>query len=151
MAYNGAEGVRFDFDGALALARNLWTMADELEGQAAAMGEAGMTALSGWLGPYGTEFLGRRDVEHDSFGIVVQGLRAEAITWGQGWAGAVNEANRRRRAAAVAAEQANRSMMEKVADAMVHGDDSDRQIAPVVEVSPPQPPSFAATGGLQNF
>lgn len=136
--------VRFDFEGALALARKLWAMADELERSKVTRTKSAATAKTVWRGAYADQFAVRMTDEDTSRANVVNSLRKEAEEWATSWANAMNEQNRRNRAKAVDAEREQRSGEEKFGDFFV-GDDSDEQVAKVGDATPPKGPSFTPT------
>lgn len=140
---NGAR-VRFDFDGALALARKLWSLADDLERSKLTRTQQADTAKAVWRGQYADQFGVRMTDEDTTRANVINGLREEAKGWATSWKNAMDEQNRRNRAKAVDEERENRSGAEKFGDFFV-GDDSDEQVAKARTADVPQPPFFTAT------
>lgn len=139
--------VRFDYDGSLALARRLWSLADELHGVNGKRLGAAEVALWSWQGTYAQQFATRVNEEQASGQRVAFALREEARGWATSWAQAINQQNKRLRGSEVDRVRESRSGMEKFGDRFV-GDDSDNQVplAPVASV--PQPPHFTPTGSL---
>jgi hypothetical protein len=139
------ERVVFDFAGALELARQLWSMADDLQEEDGGRTDDADLARLKWEGAYAIEFDGRREDERTSRLNVWVGLRDDARSWAEAWAAALHQQNLNNRAQAVQDERDNRGFWEKGWDATLGEDDSESQVAPVPDVPVPQPPSFAAT------
>lgn len=95
-AVDGAVGVRFDFDGALDLARVLSGLAGSWEAGFERRRESADQALAAWTGPAAAELAARMAFEAAASHDVVESLRAEASAWAGAWARATDEANRQR-------------------------------------------------------
>lgn len=83
--------VRFDFEGALRLARNLCAQADALDALRAERLTKAETALGSWLGPYATEFAGRVEDELAKLSELAAHLRFEAEQWAVAWTAATDQ------------------------------------------------------------
>ena len=136
--------VRFDYDGALRLARSLWAFADDLEQAKGDRHEAAQRALRLWKGPFGTDFDGREESEQSSIRRVIDGLRTEADQWAEAWKRAMDEQNRRLYARRVERMKEERSRLEKIGDFFT-GFDYPPEPAPVAK---PKPGMFYATACL---
>jgi hypothetical protein len=136
--------VRFDFEGSLAHARQLWALADRLEAARHARRVDADAACASWRGRYGDEFRALVDSEQADFVRVVGGLRAEAQAWAVAWRDAMNEQNRRSRAQQVDLVRSRRAVGEQLVDVFV-GDDSDVEVPPAPWASVPVPPGFVPT------
>ena len=111
-----SQDVRFDFEGSLRLARQLWAYADDLEhGKAERRAEA-LAALRSWRGPFGDQFRERTADEQTSLASLVAALRTEADQWASAWKAATDEQNRRLYARRVEEIKAERSALEKFGD-----------------------------------
>lgn len=136
--------VRFDYDGALRLARSLWSFADELEACKGDRHRLAEQALRSWRGPFGNEFSGRERDEQVSLQTVIAGLRSDADAWAEAWKQAMDEQNRRLWARRVEQMKEDRSAIEKVGDFFT-GFDYPPKPAPVAK---PSPGGFYATACL---
>ncbi len=151
MAPTGGGRVVFDFDGSLELARQLWSLADDIQSEHSLREADYDTAIAKWEGPYATEFAGRRSDERSSKTNVVSGLRADARAWASAWRDALDQQNKNNRAAKVTEIRDNRAWYEQAWDATFGEDDSDDQVAQVPYVATPVPPQFAATATETTF
>jgi hypothetical protein len=141
----GGGRVVFDFDGSLELARQLWSLADDIVTEHGLRETDFTTANAKWEGPYGVEFEGRRADERTSKANVVEGLRDDARAWAQAWAAALDQQNKNNRAAEVTRVRNDRNLFEVGWDNTFGEDDSDSQVAAVPDVTVPIPPRFQAT------
>lgn len=108
--------VRFDFEGALRLARSLWAYAEDLEGARGTRRADAADALRSWRGPYADEFRERTGDEASSLASLISGLRSDADAWAGAWKNAMDEQNRRLYARRVDDMKAERSNLAKVGD-----------------------------------
>lgn len=141
MASGNDQDVVFDFDGALNLARRLWSFADELEAAATDRATGAETALTSWLGAYADEFVERMNTEQTNLAQVVAGLRTEADQWAQAWKDATDEQNRRLWARQVDDMKADRNLWDRGVDFFT-GFDYPPDPVPVRK---PTPSGFYAT------
>lgn len=144
MASGNSEDVKFDYEGALSLARNLWAYADDIEAAASGRLTSAATALKDWKGAYGDEFAGRANLEQTDLATVVAGLRTEADGWAIAWKDAMDEQNRRLYARKVDKMKDDRSTLGKIGDFFT-GFDYPPEPAPVAK---PAPAGFYATASL---
>ena len=136
--------VRFDYEGALRLARTLWSFAEDLEAAKADRRAEAVEALRTWRGPYGDQFRDRVDDEQTSLASLVAALKTEADLWASAWKQAMDEQNRRLYARMVDQMKDERSTLAKVGDFFT-GFDYPPPPAPVPK---PSPGSFFATACL---
>lgn len=136
--------VRFDYEGALRLARTLWAFADELEDAKGARQREVLAALRTWRGPFGDQFRDRADDEQTSIASLVAALRSDADQWAQAWKMAMDEQNRRLYARKVDQIKKDRSTLDKVGDFFT-GFDYPPEPAPVPK---PAPAGFYPTACL---
>lgn len=151
MTLKGADRVAFDFAGSLELARMLWALADQVEAESGTRSTAAQTAKTGWLGKYGDDFTARRGDEQVGATNVAIRLREEAKGWASAWKRAMDEQNKRNRAAKVTEVRNKRGWVERNIGDRVLGDDSEQQVRGVTAVSTPKPPAFIATAEEQRF
>ncbi|HWL45026.1 MAG TPA: hypothetical protein VNQ73_18930 [Ilumatobacter sp.] len=85
------EHVRFDIEGALPLARQLWQFADRLNDVRNRRDDLARLALRDWQGRHGTTFRDWNDQEHEQLKLVIVKLRQAALAWARAWATAVNK------------------------------------------------------------
>lgn len=148
MGLEAAPDVRFDFTGSLALARQLWQFAEELEELATCRNDAAAEALTTWQGTYGEEFVERITTEVVDLGTAAAHLQAGAQGWAHCWASAMNQQNRILHAREVLRVQNDRSGWDSFWGGIVgHGDLPPEPS----ELSVPQPPYFVATGRLVTY
>lgn len=136
--------VRFDYEGALRLARTLWALADELEDAKGARQREVLAALRTWRGPFGDQFRDRAEDEQTSIASLVAALRSDADQWAQAWKMAMDEQNRRLYARKVDQIKKDRSTLDKVGDFFT-GFDYPPEPAPVPK---PAPAGFYPTACL---
>jgi hypothetical protein len=151
MTLKGGDRVAFDFDGSLEVARLLWALADQTEQGGRNRTTASHTARTGWEGKYGDDFDARIGDEETSTANVASRLREEAKGWATAWKKAMDEQNKRNRAAKVTEVRNKRSWMERNIGDRFWGDDSEDQVAAANTVSTPKPPLFAPTAREQRF
>jgi len=144
MASGNSEDVKFDYEGALSLARNLWAFADDVEAAAGNRLTSASAALKDWKGTYGDQFAGRANLEQTDLGLVVAGLRTEADGWAAAWKDAMDEQNRRLYARKVDKMKEDRSTAAKIGDFFT-GFEYPPEPAPVTK---PSPGGFYATACL---
>lgn len=148
MGLSAGGDVRFDYDGSLALARRLWSYADELDRLRAGRHASATSALHDWLGRYGTEFAERTTTDLDDLARVAGDLRGAATGWGAAWAAAINEQNRRIHAREVVRITNARDWRDDVAGFFFGHDDLPPEPRPL---GAPQPPWFAPTGSFLRY
>jgi hypothetical protein len=141
----GGGRVQFDFDGSLALARQLWALADDLVLEDGGREQQYDTAVAKWEGRHGVDFVGRRSTERSSRWRVVEALKDDANLWAEAWARALNQQNKNNRAAEVERIRDDRSGFTKLVDATVGEDDSDDKVPMPEYPAVPTPPGFAPT------
>lgn len=140
--------VRFDYDGSLQLARELWGLADEVDAVGADRHAAAVEALVDWLGPTRDRFGGRIDVEVADLHRIATDLRGGAQAWAQAWADALNLQNQRLYARACARAERERSTFDKVMGGLFGHDDLP---PPPATRATPTAPLFAATGSFARY
>ena len=140
--------VRFDYDGSLQLARELWALADEVDAVATDRHAAADEALVDWLGPTRDRFGGRVDVEVADLHRIAADLRGGAQAWAQAWADALNLQNQRLYARAVDRAKRNRSTLDKFVGGLFGHDDLP---SPPYVRATPAAPFFATTGGFARY
>lgn len=133
--------VRFDYDGALRLARTLWAYAEDLQSAKGARRSEAMDALQAWRGPFGDQFRDRIGDEQTSMASLIAALKTEADLWASAWKQAMDEQNRRLYARRVEQMKEERSRLEKLGDFFT-GFDYPPEPAPVPK---PAPGMFYAT------
>lgn len=132
----------FDFDGALALARRLYALADSVASAGARRHELAGMAQRSFRGPYADQFAGRMSMEQDAFSSVPAGLRRDAEDLAQMWARATDNHNRVAYARHVDALKARRAEITRIGDWLTGGFHYPPEPA---RVAVPQPPGFAPT------
>lgn len=145
-----ATRVGFDFEGSLQLAKQLWDLADALSLSRESRMTATREGASGWIGKYADDFSNRVGTEHETANQIERLMREEAQAWADAWRQAMDEQNRRNRAAKVDAVRQQRGWGEKMVDVFV-GDDSEDQVTGFVPASTPQPPTFSPTMSEMSF
>ncbi len=144
------DDVELDYEGALALARQLYDLSTWLDRVRLERTGAADGAQTAWRGPYGNDFrLAAAGDDHEADRLAAA-LHAEALDWARAWADAVNEQNRRRRDRRIAEIAAGRSLLDRAVD-LVTFDHPDEHVAALTLVDPPRSPDFIPPGGLQHF
>ena len=144
--------VAFDFGGALALCRDLWALADDLEDYVQARAQALETALEDWRGPEAQKMVGEvwpAELTNISNGI--NQLRTGALGWAASWADAQRQYNLREYQKAVNAEQDSRSFGEGFVDGLLGKDDSADFIPTPADSSTPVAPGFRPASGFVSY
>ena len=144
--------VAFDFGGVLALCRDLWSLAEDLESYALGRDGALKTALQDWRGPEAIRMV--TDVwpaEARNLSNGLSQLRNGAVAWANSWAEAQRMYNNRQYALAVEAEQDSRSTGESIVDSLLGQDDSGQQAPSPADSAPPQPPAFQPGTGFVSY
>lgn len=140
--------IAFDFDAALALARQLYTLADQVAGVGATRQSGAEGAGIGFQGSYAQAFATRMANEAASVSAVAGGLRADAHQLASDWKAEMDQENRVRYARHVDALKARRSELDKITEFFVGG----FHYPPEPEGVPtPQPPAFAPTAALVAY
>jgi hypothetical protein len=147
MAMTAAADVPFDFEGVLVLCRQLWNLADELQGIKTSRATAATTALTKWEGPFSTEFVTRSDTEGTTATQIVAGLRADAEGWAAAWKSAMDENNRRRWARHHEEWKNDQGFWDDPFGMFGNKDETPNP----EPVGTPQAPGFAATGSLVTY
>lgn len=144
--------VAFDFGGVLALCRDLWSLADDLESYFTKRGQSLATALQDWKGPEAETMMQQvYPAEAANLATGINQLRSGAVEWAVSWADAQRQYNNREYALAVNAEKDSRSFGESFVDGLLGQDDSGRQVPAPGDSSVPQPPSFLAASGFAVY
>jgi hypothetical protein len=136
--------VDFDYDGALSLARQFWSLADLVDQTSSSRQGLAAGAKVGFSGQYAGQFTQRMTVEAANAASVSQALRDAATQCAEVWAGARNEESRRRYAHHVDELKAHRSVVQTIWD----GAFGFPFPPPPDPVTLPQPPAFAPTTEL---
>lgn len=156
MTLHAADRLQFDFQGSLELAKMLWDLAEAVEARVVVAGAQSRATFAGealvaWQGPFASDFRARSVDEADDGVRITAHLRDEAMAWASAWREAMDEQNRRNRAARVQQLREERGFLEQLWDGVWHGDDSEGQVPPVSPASTPQPPYFHATQQEMTF
>jgi hypothetical protein len=139
--------LKFDYEGALRLARQLYGLAGAV-GQAATKRQGlADTARKDFIGEYANQFGSRMTVEQANFQSVARGLRDDAMAVATMWKQAMDEENRRLYARHVDDVKSHRSVLESIGDWFTG---FHYPPAPAA-VALPQPPSFAPTATLVHY
>jgi hypothetical protein len=144
--------VAFDFGGVLALCRDLWALADDLETYAKDRSGALTVALEDWRGPEAVTMVS--DVwPAESLNLTngVNQLRNGALGWAESWAEAQRQYNNREHAKAVNAEQDSRSFGEGFFDGLMGKDDSAKHVPSPEDSATPQYPGFRPASGFVSY
>ena len=139
--------LKFDYQGALALARQLNALADEVTRAATKRQQLANTAKEDFIGAYADQFASRMTVEQANFKAVAQGLRNDAMAVATMWKQAMDEENRRLYARHVDDVKSHRSVLESIGDWFTG---FHYPPAPAA-VAVPQPPAFAPTATLVHY
>jgi hypothetical protein len=148
MGLSAAADVRFDYVASLQLARRLWALGDEVDELMANRVRGARTALTDWLGRYGTQFADRIDSESQQATAIANDLRAAAEQWAVRWAEAMNEQNRILHARESKRVEDDRNIVEDVVGGLFGHHDLPPD-PPGIEV--PTSPNFYATGSLTRY
>lgn len=140
--------VVFDFDGALALARRLYALADELAQVGAARQRGAESASLGFEGSYAQAFSARMGTEKTNVSAVAAGLRGDAEDLATMWKTEMDNENRVRYARHVDALKAARSEVAQIEDWLTGTFHYPPEPA---GVPVPQPPGFAPTAILVSY
>jgi hypothetical protein len=135
--------VRFDFDGALDLARSLWALADHVDSSQADRTNSARVTLDHWQGRYADSFREGVNVAVSNASHLSEAFRLDARNLATLWKRAMDQENLVRYAEHVDRMRAERGIIEHVRD-YLFGDDTDYGPRPS-PVPVPQPPNFAAT------
>ena len=142
MALKGnTSDVHFDYDGSLASARQLWSLAQDARSVDSGRHSAGTDGLANFRGSYADQFISRLSDEDASGSRIAYGLQADANACAVLWKKAMDEQNRRSYARHVEKLKSDRSGWEKTVD-FFNGYDAP---AAPDGVRTPVPPSFAPT------
>lgn len=148
MGMSTASDVRFDFDGALYLARRLYTLGGHVDDVRWSRTAKAETALTDWTGPYGTEFADRVVSEDTQAMAIASQLREGARQWAARWAEAMNEQNAILHARETKRIEDDRSGWENFTGGIFGHDD----LPPGPATIPvPSAPGFVATGSLTEY
>ena len=148
MGLEAADDVRFDYVASLQLARRLWALGDEVDELMTNRVTVARTALTDWLGAYGTQFAGRIDDESMQATAIAGELRLAAEQWAVRWAEAMNEQNNINYAREVKRIEGDRSLLDNIGGFFGGHDDLPPQ-PPTIDV--PSSPNFYATGSLTRY
>jgi hypothetical protein len=139
--------IRFDYDGALRAARELWQLADAMDHFESDRTSATADALVSFEGQHANELRGRSENRHTSSTNVARGLRNDALDCAASWKRAMDQENRVRYAQHIDHLKSERNFVTKVAD---HFTGFDWPEQPSV-VALPQPPLFMARDELVRY
>ena len=139
--------LKFDYQGALNLARQLNNLADQVAQAATTRQGLADVAKKDFIGAFADQFNSRVTVEQASIRSVVQGLRSDAMDLAQMWKLAMEEENRRLYARHVDDMKNHRSVLESIGDWLTGFDYPPAP--PAVPV--PQPPAFTPTAELVHY
>ncbi len=145
---SGVVPVVFDFDGSLALARSLWSVADDLDALRVQRGGLADDALVDWLGVFADDFTLRADNEDATATFLVEQLRAEAQGWAVEWQKAMDQENWNRYTLAVERVKADRDWKDDLGGWLFGHDDLPPTPA---AAAVPASPSFTATRSFANY
>lgn len=138
------DDVVFDFEGALSLARQLGTLADQVAALVRARQSLSDAARVGFLGRHADDFVARVAVEVANGSNLAAHLRSDAEICAAAWKKAMDEENRRRYARHVDDIRRQRSIGQTVWDDLFGW-----KYPPAPEPVPlPRPPLFAPTAEL---
>lgn len=137
----------FDYDGMLALARRLWSLAEEVAAAMAARQGLARPVQAGFAGAYADQFRARLGEEAANTGRLAAAVRSDAALCAQAWQKAMDEQNRRRWARHVQALKKQRSVVQEAWEHFF-GTGFPPEPAPVPA---PQPPSFAPAAELVSY
>ena len=113
--------VKFDFDGALPLARKLWQLADDIRTLKTGRASLATTALTTWKGKFADDFTQWQSDEESALDTCETQLRSAAEAWGESYAKAVNEQNMvlyTRKVAEIKKAQDDRNLLEDAGHAL---------------------------------
>ncbi|MGQ0823503.1 MAG: hypothetical protein ACT4OX_00495 [Actinomycetota bacterium] len=142
-----ADDVVFDYEGALALARNLWQLADHTDALRLRRQTQADATLVSWVGTHAVEFERRVTNEQSELTHVAECLRADAQAWALQWKRAMDTQNKVIYARHVDDKKASRSLISKVGD-LFGGPDYPPEPAPVPV---PQPPLYVSCAQLVRY
>ena len=145
---DAAASIRFDFHGSLELARSLWRLADDVGELLSSRSALASTAVTGWTGRYGTEFVERADAEQSTGSALSEQLRNDAHGWAMAWTAAMDEQNRILYARAVKRVENDRSTLDKIGGFFTGHDDLPPMPQPAAV---PQPPYFFPTRAFARY
>jgi len=135
--------LRFDYQGALNLARQLNTLADQVTSAATKRQTLADTAKKDFIGAYADQFASRMTVEQTNFRAVAKGLRNDAMMWKN----AMDEENRRLYGRHVDDVKNHRSLLDSIGDWF-----TGFHYPPAPAAVPvPQPPAFKPTAELVHY
>lgn len=138
----------FDWEGSLSAARQLHTVAGDLQGLADRRAPLAEAALADWLGPFADDFITRFNDEQTNVNTLVPALRAEADGWALEWKRAMDQENQNRYANAVDRVHARRSTWDSVWGGLTGHDDLPSMPSPA---NIPTAPSYWPSRGFANY
>lgn len=146
----GAGGqVVFDFDGALQLARDLHSLADDLIARRESRRTNATTAKDKWEGPLRTSFNTRESDEYGEVASIASQLRSEAVLWAQAWQGAVLQQRKNYRMAKIEEVSDNRGTLERLNDTVnPFASDNSADKVPEAEAPPLPTAPYFSDGGI---
>jgi hypothetical protein len=139
--------VVFDYEGALSLARRVYSLAVEVANVAQVRGDLAGSAAVGFSGVCAQQFFARTSVEAATCDRFSKGLQMDAMAVAQMWKAAMEEENRRLYARHVDQVKSRRSTLQEIGDALF-GFHYPPEPGPVPL---PQPPTFAPTAELVRY
>ena len=139
--------LKFDYQGALALARQLDALADEVTRAATKRQQLADTAKKDFIGAYADQFASRMTVEQTNFKAVAKGLRNDSMDLARMWKNAMDEENRRLYGRHVDDVKNHRSVLDSIGDWF-----TGFHYPPAPAAVPvPQPPAFTPTAELVHY
>lgn len=138
----------FDWEGSLRGARQLYAVADELQGLADRRSPLAEAALADWLGPFAVDFVNRLNDEVTNVNTLVPALRGEADGWALEWKRAMDQENWNRYANAVDRVHEKRSTWDSLWGGLTGHDDlpSTPNLAGI-----PAAPSYQPTRSFADY
>jgi len=137
----------YDYDGMLALARQLWSLADEVSSAVGARQRLAGPAQAGFAGPYADQFRRRLGDEETNASQLAAALRSDANLCARAWQQAMDEENRRRWARHTQALKRQRNVVQEAWDHFF-GTGFPPEPGPVAQ---PPPPGFSPTAELVAY
>lgn len=134
--------VPFPFDTALQAARDLWTLAEDVESSARRLRPKEAHALVEFTGPKSSRFRAMRDEDDGAATTSAGGLRELAQAFATAWSQARGQQDRINHARYVQSETEDDGTLENIGEFFVGEDDYG---PPPENPSVPQPPGFHAT------
>jgi hypothetical protein len=145
---SGEPDLRFDYQGILRLARQLWALADTVENVTSGRQTAAQEAAQDFFGAYGDRFRERMNDECSDSKRLVSQLRADAGACAQRWADAMNEESLRLYSRHYDKIKHQRNIVQEAWTTLFGDPDVGYPPAPV---SVPRPPMYVPTAELLRY